>query len=592
MDIKNEEMSNVNEANRSLSEESEDYRLNSDERSEFDGIDDHTTSSLDGTSLESSEAETSKTHNFPSQRSQSSRSRSHRGRPGGRALGYLPASGQYNDKYRELLNEDISEATGMTFGEDFTNLKLETSQLGVSVWTKLQKELFFSTLTRYGKDNLPKLAAITEKSEPEVAHYLYLLDAGVKEMAEVTNHKHSLGHEHIPAARELSDECCQNLQRAADALISLQESWEASEEQKKHGSYWLLDQSTADLIEDEVSRLSFREDVEQEIINQSREELEAQQMTHYPSQKSKHQFILDSIPAARLLRLKTFINLSKTFFMNSPDPEYDWNTYVSSGHGPSIYRTAFDDFHSLTVSITRRIAHAAAFQAMTRSRTMDNRKLNVIPKEHNVRRADVDAALEILGMKTNIKEYWATLPRRQGLRCYRLGSKSKDRQRWVRRWIPVDEVEGYLKGEITKLKRKYPREHVMLKTGDDSGLGSSTIKRNQSDVEIIESEDGEDTEPLRKRQRLENEFLVKEGEEADYIEKIDRQSSMIEERKLWKMLKQTPPPTVSLKDITVGEPPKAMSPEPNSASDWRDWFQYEPEWLRHVHSKDQKAHKS
>ena len=563
MDTENEELGLVDDADQSLSEESD-----------FDGQYDHTISSLHGTSPEASEIKA----NFVGQSSQSSRSRSRRERPGGRALGYLPTLGQYNDKYRELLNEVISEAAGMTLGEDFTNPELETSQLGASVWTGLQKEVFFYALTRYGQDNLSKHAAAAEKSEPEVAYYLYLLEAGVKELAAVTNRKHSLGHEHIPAAREITEECCDSLQRVSDALISLQESWEANQERRKHGNYWLLDQAIADLIEDEVSHLPPQEDIEEEPIEQRNEELEGQQKRH--SQESERQSILDSIPAARLLHLKNFMNLSETLFMNSPDPEYDWNTYVSPKHGPSIYHTAFDDFHSLVVSITRRIAHAAAFQAMTRSRAMDNRRSEAVPKQHEVRRADVEAAIKVLGMKTNATEYWATLPRRHGLRCYRLGSKSMDRQRWVRRWIPADEAERYLKGEITKLKRKYPREHLIMKTGVDGCRSSPTPKRSQSDIEIVDDEDGEDPAPPRKRHRIEEEFLAKEAEEADYIEKVDRQSSTIEERKLWKMLEQTPPPTINLKDIAVGEPPKVRSTELDSPSNWRDWFQYEPEWLQ------------
>jgi len=579
MDTENED-----EADRLFSEESEFYGLDDCEESDFDEQYDYAITSLRRTSPEASEAKASKAYNFASQSSQSRPAR-----PGGRALGYLPAQGQYNDEYRELLNEVISEAAGITFGEDFTIPELGTSQLGVSVWTGLQKEVFFSALTRYGQDNLPKLAVAAEKSEPEVAHYLYLLEAGMKELTAVTNRKHSLGHEHIPAARELSDECCENLQKAADALISLQESWEANEERRKHGNYWLLDQAVADLIEDEVSHLSPKGDVEQERIDERNEELEGQQKSHRPSQESERQFILDSIPAARLLHLKNFIHFSETLFMNSPDPEYDWSTYDSPKNGPSIYHTAFDDFHNLAVSITRRIAHAAAFQAMTRSRAMDNRKSEAPPKQHKVRRADVEAALKILGMKKDAKEYWATLPRRQGLRCYRLGSKRMDRERWARRWIPVDEAEKYLKGEINKLKKTYPRERVVMKAAVDCGHSGSMATRSQSDIEIVDDEDEEDVVPPRKRHRIEGDFLAKEAEETDYVERVDRQSSTVEERELWKMLEQAPPHTVNLKDVTVGEPPKVRSVQPDSSSDWRDWFQYEPEWLRHVDDKDHKG---
>jgi hypothetical protein len=218
---------------------------------------------------------------------------------------------------------------------------------------------------------------------------------------------------------------------------------------------------------------------------------------------------------------------------------------------------------------------------------MDNRRSEAPPKQHRVRRADVEAALKILGMKMDAKEYWATLPRRQGLRCYRLGSKNVNRERWVRRWIPVNEAEKYLKGEITKLKRKYPRERVVMKAAVDGGRSGSTAKRSQSDIEIVDDdEDGEDAVPPRKRHRIEEDFLAKEAEETDYIETVDRQSSTIEERELWKMLEQSPPPIVNLKDIAVGEPPKARSVQPDSSTDWRDWFQYEPEWLRHVDDKD------
>ncbi|KXL47615.1 MAG: hypothetical protein FE78DRAFT_125659, partial [Acidomyces sp. 'richmondensis'] len=62
-----------------------------------------------------------------------------------------------------------------------------------------------------------------------------------------------------------------------------------------------------------------------------------------------------------------------------------------------IYRTAFDEFHSLAVSLTRRLIQATLFQTMTRLRSGDTARTDWKPQPE-VTRVDVTTALDILGI--------------------------------------------------------------------------------------------------------------------------------------------------------------------------------------------------
>jgi RNA polymerase I-specific transcription initiation factor RRN5 len=156
--------------------------------------------------------------------------------------------------------------------------------------------------------------------------------------------------------------------------------------------------------------------------------------------------ILEAIPEATLLHPQIMLILSKTLFMNRsptiPSPWPHWSEYTSEfATEPAIYRTAFNDFHTLVVSVTRRLMQTAITQATSRLRSRRQRiKKGAIPL---VKKKDVLAAIDMVGMKRDGKERWKGVARRCGLRVYD-GKWSRYRNNRTRREVPWDEVEHIL----------------------------------------------------------------------------------------------------------------------------------------------------
>jgi hypothetical protein len=104
---------------------------------------------------------------------------------------------------------------------------------------------------------------------------------------------------------------------------------------------------------------------------------------------------------AQLFHLSKWLRLSERAFMNSSIPGNNWN-FVDD-KPPSVWATAFDDFYSLAVSLTRRLVLTTLFISTSRIRA----KRELIPTTQDVvRRKDVEAAIESLGLSHNSKEWW------------------------------------------------------------------------------------------------------------------------------------------------------------------------------------------
>ena len=481
----------------------------------------------------------------------------------------------YKDEYRKILNEVIADSNDLIYHET-TAPDLETSQLGLSLWTSEQKEAFFQALARYGQHDLPRLAAVTEKSEPEIERYLHSLRLAITELS--TNHpeKAILTQEFVPTAVELSDECCHALDQAADGLISMQKDEDAKVEQAKYGEFWLLTQSIAESIDAEIDQSSTKQQkMEDEQVNSDEAGMDQSISSKAPGHPDQRP-ILSFVPSASLLNLSTFLTLSESIFLNSPI-----NHLRNVRTTPGIYHTAFADFHTLVKTLTTHIVHASVYQAMTRYRALDNRTSVIDSNEHQVFREDVLAALDVLGMKSNAREYWATLPRRLQMKCYRerdTGKHDGSKKREYTRWVPEDEVERYLMNRGT-LKRSYPKGQSgkMYEAKADPDGPSSGHSDAEGDVESgAEREDGE-ARP-EKRRRLDDSLTIEQAE-AEYLEKIDRQAGIDEEKRLWERLGIPPPTTVNFDDIEIGEPPVRRPDFNMESSDWRLHSRYEPEWM-------------
>lgn len=322
--------------------------------------------------------------------------------------------------------------------------------------------------------------------------------------------------------------------------------------------------------------------------------------------------ILDAIPEANLLQPEAMLTLSKNLFMNRssdiPSPWPHWSEYVSDVvTEPSIYRTAFNDFHTLVLSVTRRLMQTAIVQATSRLRAQRRRtKKGFLPY---VKRRDVLAAIDILGMKRNGNERWKGVARRCGVRVF-AGQYAPGHQGKSKKEIPWDQVERIMSraesvsersdtetpwvtsgGEDEAFKSRamrsgtpLPMERLALDSSDqDSDDPEFDIHHVDSNGETQQSpnsahsyrdaqDDDASTSPKTPIENQEHGTLT--------INVFDRQASRQEERSLWNLLGLEP----TVKDDTVESDAEDETDVSGSEKiitnpdDWRSWVDYRPEW--------------
>ncbi|KAL8864815.1 MAG: hypothetical protein Q9174_007209, partial [Haloplaca sp. 1 TL-2023] len=302
----------------------------------------------------------------------------------------------FNTKYLRLLNETITEVNQSVTGNQ--EQVLSSSQYGITRWSSEEKALLFCGIERYGRGNLPAITTlVASKSEPEVHAY-------VQRLQEASNKQHLFGESttlisvaDVPAADEVSLQCCAEIEQAADTVSALQQKVEEHREKKRYRKFWRLNQQSADWV-----KKRFREG--EEGIERVKNEL----------------------PAAEILNLEAFLKLSTNIFMNSAEPEDNWRSYVSKRDVqrtkyPAIFYTAFQDLHNVALSITKRLIQSALFFAMSRLRASQSLRH---PSKQAVKKCDVAAALDVLGMEHSARQTWVKVARRCKLGVY--GKSPKD----------------------------------------------------------------------------------------------------------------------------------------------------------------------
>ncbi|OAA32302.1 Homeodomain-like protein [Moelleriella libera RCEF 2490] len=284
--------------------------------------------------------------------------------------------GLLNSEYLDLLNREIGDAALHVSLED--DMKLPSSQHGLVKWSSIEKRQLFEALSRLGRYDLPGIAArVGTKNEVELQHYINLLQEAV-DTRKNGKFRSYLEYAEIPAAFELSPQCCHAQEEAADAISVRQELKEVLREQHRWGEYWDVTPSLA-------RRLSGPSDEEED---------------RGPKKAP--------LAAAQLFNLPVWLELSERLFMNSSIPGSNWN-YIEDKL-PSVWATAFDDFYSLTVSITRRLVQTVLFISMSRIRAKREYRTTVI--RNIVRTQDVAAAVASLGMSRHSHEFWKSSARR------------------------------------------------------------------------------------------------------------------------------------------------------------------------------------
>ena len=319
--------------------------------------------------------------------------------------------------------------------------------------------------------------------------------------------------------------------------------------------------------------------------------------------------LLEAIPEANLLQPDVMLTLSKHFFMNRspalPSPWPHWSECTSGfAQEPAIYCSAFKDFHSLVVSVTRRLVQTAIMQATSRLRSQRRRlKKGILPL---VRRRDVLTAIDVVGMKRNGRERWRGVARRCALQVFE-GRKDYTQIGKYRREMPWEKVErvlassefseapftsdGETSGDAaedfgytaTRGRTHLPMERLALSDSDEqpdtvsSNRGRVTASQMQSPQRAL-------SQPRDQRGRYASAPPMTNTEASKVhlstINHFDMEASQHEQRVLWKMLDLEPPPMDEKTKVMEDEEddPEIDEMIITEANDWRSWTAYKAAW--------------
>ncbi|KAF2713169.1 hypothetical protein K504DRAFT_461741 [Pleomassaria siparia CBS 279.74] len=500
-------------------------------------------------------------------------------------------NGQYNDAYRSLFNETVTSAAARfdltdSFYHDFFH-PLE-GQVGASIWSLEEKSMFYAALERLGQDDVLGIAkAIGTKSIPETRELLLILRDATKKQGYTR-----LTLRDIPAAVDMSSECSERLELAGDALAWYQEQFEAKEEEKRYGEYWLITPEVADTFEDAFSPSRYSS-----VVSASSPELRDENAAPPPKEVPISAPILKEIPEGNLLHISTLLKLSSSIFMN-PSPDLPsasphWLTLGSPlASKPSMYHTALSDFHSLVVSITKRLTQASIMQATSRIRSQGWRATK--GANSLVKKRDALTAIDMLGLKRNGRERWRSAARRCGLRVFDGAGKAKREVNWneVEEILAVSElsaeaedtnaaitdVESGLEEEDFKARAvrsgtPLPPEHLEDSDSDQDDHPDKEYEDESSDVDdsfVLGSP------ASTKGSRASPEF------EPITLEDFDREASRNEEARLWHVIGASPPsnkmdPLKHEHGMEESEL-KGLNKIVVENDSWRSWTQYRSSW--------------
>lgn len=490
----------------------------------------------------------------------------------------------FSREYLNLLNVDIEDAAAQYVPHDES--ELPASQIGLTYWTSVEKELFFTALSRLGRDDAPGIARrIRTKGELEVRQYLRLLqDATTARKCEYE--LEPLYPQDFPAAVEIGPQCAAALDEAGDAIASRQERHEQQAEEMRWDDDWL------------ITPFNYR----------------AMEKTAPPN-----------MPSLGLFRVSRWLELSERLFMNANYPENNWQ-YVSN-ENPSIRTTALEDFYSLVVSLTKRLVAATIYvsDARVRARPEDPR----IKQKGLVWPKDVEAAVLSLGLKTNSKDFWAKSARRLRVNVINDGEQSEhyredgngDRMQDSgdnddrHEFMTFDEVEVALgSAKNTRHSGEEDDEEDDLNSLSDtpslddlSEVDDQTANttpnpghgenREETPIDVNEEAVHAETKelllytatpyPLTTRTRRMVESRIRsELRHITYADTVDAKAREREEKRLWNLLGEAQPEEGDKVKVPERAPRRMMHTvdemRPFSGGNWRDNISYVSEWAQNL----------
>ncbi|PTB60686.1 hypothetical protein M431DRAFT_131619, partial [Trichoderma harzianum CBS 226.95] len=426
---------------------------------------------------------------------------------------------ELNFGYLELLNKEIQDAAQRS---SFGDQELPTAgAIGLTSWSGPEKLNFFDAVARLGKHDLPGIAAkIGSKSVAEVSHYLHHLQEA-SELRQQQGIRSILEFAEYPAALEISQQCCHAQEEAADEISLKQEAREELREQNRWGDAWNITPKVAK----KLSR-----DVHGQDANLS----------------NAPQF-------AQLFHVSKWLELSARMFMNSSVPANNWNSVDEEP--PSMWATTFDDFHSLAVSVTRRLVQTTLFMAMSRIRAKNSMGSNV---RAMVQLQDAEAAISSLKMASKLNETWINSARRLRLDVYE--DPPEIDEEFEEERMSYEEVEQALSGECaagprqrahpdTPFSTQHSVEYEEDASSDDLLSNSSRSpsptneEEQQINMEAMEVLEHSvlDIRTDKATKKALKAFIVIDRQKERQAEEIDQYASYKAEVKMWNLLQKKPP---------------------------------------------------
>ncbi|KAH8121054.1 hypothetical protein LI328DRAFT_158372 [Trichoderma asperelloides] len=467
--------------------------------------------------------------------------------------------GELNLEYLELLNNEIQDAAQQS---SFGNLKaLSASHIGLTHWSTAEKQKFFEAVARLGKYNLPGIATkVGSKSVAEVSHYLEFLQEACEARRQQQGSRTILELVEYPAALEISQQCCRAEEEAADEISLKQEAREEIRERNRWGDVWDITPKVAR----KLSKAIHKQDEN-----------------------------LASIPQfAQLFHSSTWLELSARMFMNSSVPGNNWNSI--GGEPPSMWATTFEDFHSLALSITRRLVQTTIFIAMSRIRSKNATRKRV---RDMVQLQDVEAAISSLNLTSKLNESWVSSARRLRLDVYE--NLPEGDEEFDEEHMTYEEIERALSGDNTVAPGEQAQPDTPFSTqlsdveDEDDNLSDAPSESSRSPSPTNEEERQIDMEAVEvleysvmgirsnnaTRKALKA-FIATDRQLERQAEEIDQYASYKAEIEMWNLLQKKPPM----------ELPKKHDPGPvrrsnlsldsfyPSGRDWAHKLAYYSEW--------------
>lgn len=456
------------------------------------------------------------------------------------------ATGSFKRAYLDLLNEDIMHAASQyiprALYHDDERIILPKSQIGMTVWSTMEKERFFEALSRLGRDDVAGIARrVRTKGEMEVRQYMKLLQDSISRRQEL-DELPPLSLADFPAAVELSHECCEALEEAADKLAARQDHFEMTLEQEKRGTGWLVSQDTC-------KEMAGKEEKEMAAAAEEADE-----------EKNPWE-------VSNMFNIPKWLILSERFFMNAPSEDGNWQAV--DGDTPSIRLSTLNDFRSLALTLTKRLVAASLYIANSRVRAERGYRSHI---EDFVRDKDVHAAALSLGLPTRKPTLLRSI-RKLGLHVYE-EDPPKPGEEVEREPLSYEAVEdgladlGAQQRSVSRVRRQI--ERITLSSDESSILTDSPAQSgseaeaepsrggSRSDEAQDEQEQAEDDDVVaeaneaimycgvdpprttRDRQALIRRIKAEREQEAQ-AEAVDAQASYREEKLLWEVLGKRPP---------------------------------------------------